>query len=164
MRSERGPSLERAPKGATRRKRPSGYAGIEPSVSTQVRHRSTCQTIGMVCERGKQDPEDDRHRALKARCEHQGQDLRLVADLREADHRTRDEESFHSDAMGPGGRRTLAQPPPPDPGAGDRCQWSRQSFRSPAPWPKPSVLTQTPQRTRGRLLPNDARFLADLDF
>ena len=45
MRSERGPSPERAPKGATRRKRPSGYAGIEPSVSTQVRHRSTCQTI-----------------------------------------------------------------------------------------------------------------------
>src|ERR1700730_3374884 len=97
MRSERGPSLERAPKGATRRKRPSGYAGIEPSVSTQVRHRSTCQTIGMVCERGKQDPEDDRHRALKARCEHQGQDLRLVADFGETDNQGRYQEGFHGD-------------------------------------------------------------------
>ena len=28
-----------------------------------------------------------------------------------------------------------------------------QFFRSPAPWPKPNVLTQTAQQTRGRLLP-----------
>jgi hypothetical protein len=39
----------------------------------------------MVCERGEEDSEDDQHRALKARREHQGQDLRFVADLREAD-------------------------------------------------------------------------------
>jgi len=58
----------------------------------------------MVCERSKKDPEDDRHWALKASCEHQGQDLRFVADLREADNRTRDEESFHRNATGPGER------------------------------------------------------------
>jgi hypothetical protein len=43
---------------------------------------------GMVGERGQEDPEDDRHRALKARREHQGQDLRFVADLSEADDRS----------------------------------------------------------------------------
>jgi hypothetical protein len=58
----------------------------------------------MVCERGEEDPEDDRHRALKARREHQGQDLRLVADFREADNRSRDQKSFHRSARGPGGR------------------------------------------------------------
>jgi hypothetical protein len=42
----------------------------------------------MVCERGDKDPEDDRHWALNARCEHQRQDLRFVADLREADNRS----------------------------------------------------------------------------
>jgi hypothetical protein len=40
--------------------------------------------------------------------EHQGQDLRFVADFREADNRSRDEESFHGNTAGPGARSTLA--------------------------------------------------------
>src|SRR6202023_710252 len=71
---------------------------------------------GMVCERGEEDPEDDRHRALKARREHQGQDLRLVADLREADYRTRDEESFHRNAAGGGREMNLGTAPSARPG------------------------------------------------
>ncbi len=42
----------------------------------------------MICERGEEDAEDDRHRALEARCEHPGEDMRFVADLREADNRS----------------------------------------------------------------------------
>jgi len=39
----------------------------------------------MIGERCEEDPKDDRHRAQKARGKHQGQELRLVADLRETD-------------------------------------------------------------------------------
>jgi hypothetical protein len=62
----------------------------------------------MVCERGEKNSKNDRHRALKARGEHQGQDLRFVADFREADNRSRDEESLHGNTAGPGARSTLA--------------------------------------------------------
>jgi len=65
----------------------------------------------MVCERSKKDPEDDRHWALKARREHHGQDLRFVADLGDADNRSRDQESFHRDAKGAGREINLGTAP-----------------------------------------------------
>jgi hypothetical protein len=70
----------------------------------------------MVCERGEENSKNDRHRALKARGEHQGQDLRFVADFREADNRSRDEESFHRNAAGAGREMNLGTAPSARPG------------------------------------------------
>ena len=53
----------------------------------------------MIGEGGTQDPEDDRHRAQKARGEHQGEDLRFITDLDQADDQHRNEESFHYSAV-----------------------------------------------------------------
>jgi len=51
---------------------------------------------------GEQDPENDRHRAQKTRCQHQGEDLCLVADFGETNDEGRYEESFHRSAVGIG--------------------------------------------------------------
>ena len=58
----------------------------------------------VVGDGGEQDPENDRRRAQEARGEHQGEDLRLVADLGEADDDGRHEEGFHRVLSGSGGR------------------------------------------------------------
>jgi len=53
---------------------------------------------------GEQDPENDQHRAQEARGEHQGKDLRLVANLGETNDDGRHEESFHEVPLGSGGK------------------------------------------------------------
>jgi hypothetical protein len=52
-------------------------------------------TRGMIGDCGKKNTEDDRHWPLKACRAHQREDLRFVADLCEADNRSRYEKSFH---------------------------------------------------------------------
>ena len=49
----------------------------------------------MVGERGDQDSQDDRDRLAIARRQHQGQKLRLVADLGHGDDRGGNEKRFH---------------------------------------------------------------------
>src|SRR5215831_9105357 len=81
----------------------------------------------MIGDGGEKDPEDDRYRTQKARCEHQRENLCLVADLGEADHQARNKESFHRSAVGVGRDMSLGMASSPDPGAGSRCQRSRQT-------------------------------------
>jgi hypothetical protein len=53
----------------------------------------------MVRERGAQDPEDDRQWLAVARRQHQGEKLRLVADLGDGNEGSGDEKRFHRHAF-----------------------------------------------------------------
>ena len=103
----------------------------------------------MVRECGEEDAEDDWQRALEARRQHQGQNLSFVTDLGEADEHGRDKERFHGDAIGVGRDVNLGTDPSAQPGCRRTdAKGLAKPFGPPAPWPKPSVLTQTPQITR----------------
>jgi hypothetical protein len=84
---------------------------------------------GVIGSRSEQDAEQDWHGPMKAGGGYHGENLRLVADLGEADDHGRDEEGFHGmPPLGQARDETLAPAPSPDPGAGNRCQRSRQTF------------------------------------
>jgi len=50
----------------------------------------------MVSQRSDQDAKNDRDRTLKTSRQHQGHQLRLVADLAYPDRQSRDQECFHA--------------------------------------------------------------------
>jgi len=56
----------------------------------------------VVGERRHQDTEDDRQRPAIARGQHEGEQLRLVADFGDGDDAGRDEKGFHRGAAGRG--------------------------------------------------------------
>src|SRR6516225_7595289 len=103
----------------------------------------------MVGDGGEEDPENDRHRAQEARSEHQGEDLRLVADLGETDDYGRHKESFHNSAVEVGREMSLGMAPSARPGLqGADANGLAKPVGSPVPWPKAKHVDTGPATKR----------------
>jgi hypothetical protein len=108
----------------------------------------------VVGERGKEDAEDDRRWPPETSGKNHGENLRFVADLGETDNRRRNQESVHGNAVGVGRELRFGTAPLPDPGCQEaNAKGLANRVRLPAPRPKPSVLTQVPQKSAGGYSP-----------
>src|SRR6516165_11294749 len=108
----------------------------------------------MVGDGGEKDPENDGHRAQEARGEHQREDLRLVADLGEANNNGRHEESFHKSAVRVGREISLGTAPSrPTQVQGTDAKGLAKPLEPPVPWPRAKHVDTDPPRNAGGYSP-----------